>query len=96
MSKTYEEKKEEKRRKRHKTKHHILAQSRFPPEATQEEKDKDNIVFLPQGFHECWHYLFRNMTSEEIIFFVMVIMTPELNWTLKELNSLIDDIVKDT
>lgn len=71
------------------TRHHLKPRSRF---REGEDKDRDNIVFLPDGFHQNWHRLFGNMTTEEAMQFVAIVMQPHTAWTPEQLKQLRRDI----
>ncbi len=69
------------RRKPTTNKHHIKPQSRFTGRASKLDKDRDNIVEWDKEFHSAWHYLFENMTLEEIHQFIDRINQPGSRWS---------------
>ena len=77
--------------KRHSSKHHVLPRSRCQKRV---DKNNDNIVILPDYFHNAWHTLVGNMTTEEAIIFFRLVMMPNISWNNKSLAKLRDEIKK--
>jgi len=73
------------RNKRHVTKHHVRPQSRCDPDA---DKDHRNIVYLDDDFHKHWHWLFENLTVDEVIAMIRIVMVPGKHWTRDDLVNL--------
>ena len=67
------------------TTHHLLPVSR-------EGGDYNNTVRLPAKLHSCWHELFDNLTTEEAIRYIRLIMVPNVEWTRKELARIRENI----
>ena len=65
--------------------HHLRNRSRFPPDALKEEMDNDNVVELDVDFHSAWHYCFKNLSPEEAIEFIKLVMRPDTYWTRHDL-----------
>ena len=76
------------KRRKQTDKHHLLPKSRFPPDTTREEIDEGNIVELDQEFHRNWHKLFHNLTTEEAIKMIRIVMTANTRWTRRDLERL--------
>lgn len=74
------------------TKHHIKPTSRFGENASQTEKDKDNIVKWDKQFHQRWHTLFSNLTLSEIHAFIDIVSEAGREWTSKDLHVLKNEI----
>ena len=63
------------------SRHHIRPRSR------KGGNDK-NIVTLPENFHRAWHTLTHNLTVDESILFIRMVMQPDKIWTVEDLNQL--------
>lgn len=57
---------------------------------------RDNLVVLPIEFHANYHKLFANMTLEEAIRFLRVVMQPGYEWNYKSLDQLRRRIMEDS
>jgi len=68
------------------TKHHSLPSSRGGTDAS--------IVWLPDRFHQSFHYLFGNLTIEETHEFLDIVLVPGTVWTQKKLSNLIEHLKK--
>ena len=55
-----------------------------------------SVVLLPQRFHQAFHFLFQNLTPDEIHLFLEIILEPGTSWTRSELNDLIEEIKLDS
>lgn len=66
-------------------KHHVTPRTRLPDFC---DKDKNNIVMLPEDFHAFWHYVFGVLTPDEAKSFVDIVMRPGTSWTHRDLNEL--------
>jgi len=62
-------------------KHHIKCKSRGG-------KDYDNVVKWDVRFHRNWHFMFQNMTVEEIHKFIDEINKPNWEWSSHDLARL--------
>ncbi len=71
--------------KRRTTKHHICPQSRCEDGT---DKDLNNIVILDDAFHKRWHYLFENLTVDEVIAMIRIVMISGKHWTHSDLQKL--------
>lgn len=69
-------------------KHHIVPRSRFPRDTPKRKKDWNNIVELDEKFHAAWHACFANLTPEEAIEFIKMVMIAGVKWDNKELHAL--------
>lgn len=78
------------RRKFKLSRHHVVPQSRIE----WGDKDADNIVLLPPDFHSAWHFLFENMTTEEVVEFIRTVMVPGMRWSKRDLVNLRDDLIR--
>jgi len=70
------------------TKHHSLPSSRNGTD--------ESIVWLPDKFHQEFHYLFGNLTPDEIHKFLDIVLVPGTVWTQKKLSSLITYLKKES
>jgi len=70
---------------RRNTKHHILPQSRCEDGI---DKDHNNIVVLDHSFHKAWHTLFENLTVDEAIAMIRIVMISGKHWTHADLQKL--------
>lgn len=61
--------------------HHIRPTSR-------QGGSRDNLVVLPVEFHANYHKLFANLTLEEAIRFLRIVMQPGYEWNYKSLDQL--------
>lgn len=59
-------------------KHHLRPRSRIP---NWQDKDKNNIVLLPEEFHAYWHQVFGLLTPNEAHEFIDLVMRPGSSWT---------------
>ena len=66
------------------TAHHICPTSRGGTNQT--------IVHLPNKFHQALHFLFGNMTGEESMAFLQIILVPGKRWTMADLQKLREKI----
>lgn len=66
------------------SRHHSIPRSRGG--------NDESIVMLPPKFHEAFHYLFGNLTPEEIHIFLEIILEPGTSWNKRQLAELIEDI----
>ncbi len=69
------------------TLHHIRPQSRGG-------KDGNNLVTLPEKFHQALHTMFGNLTPEESVRFIEEVLMPGKKWTnatLEQLRNLIKE-----
>lgn len=57
---------------------------------------RDNIVVLPVEFHANYHKLFANLTLEEAIRFLRVVMQPGYEWNYKSLDRLRRQIMEES
>jgi hypothetical protein len=62
------------------TKHHVLPRSRGG-------SDK-HIVRWDNNFHQCFHFLFQNLTLDEIHEFLDTLSIPGKNYSAKDINEL--------
>ena len=70
--------------------HHIIPSSRGGEE----------VVELPDNFHEAWHHLFQNLTPEEIPVFigrVSNLMLTRINGEIeyREINRILEEVRDD-
>ena len=70
------------------TRHHSVPSSRGGTDET--------IVLLPAKFHAAFHYLFQNLTPDEIHLFLEIILEPGTRWTRKDIHELMEEIKADT
>ena len=63
------------------TLHHIIPQSRGG-------KDENNLVTLPEKFHQALHTMFGNLTPRESVRFFEEVIMPGKKWTNAELEQL--------
>lgn len=77
---------------RHTNQHHIKARSTFPPEATREEMDEDNIVELDERWHNAYHFLFGTLDPEQAKRMIDIVMQPDRYWDAHRLKRLRLDI----
>ena len=70
------------KRRRGMTRHHIRPCSRGG------EDDDSNLVVLDRDFHFAWHECFRNLTNDDIMAFIKIIMVPGLVWSHESLELL--------
>ena len=69
------------------TKHHIIPRSR-------EGGNGENVMKIPDNFHQLWHGAFGNMLPEETIEFIKIVFLgkgrkrSKKKWTTKELYEL--------
>ena len=68
------------------TKHHIQPKSRGGKNG--------EVIFLPERFHEAWHYVFGNLTNEEAVIFIAVLFDGKREVTLSTINKLRKNIRK--
>ena len=69
--------------------HHLVPRSRINP---GEEQDENNIVAWDMEFHAKWHWMFGNMTPEEVCTFVRIVTHAGETWTKNELIELREDL----
>jgi hypothetical protein len=76
------------------TRHHLVPRSRGGRDK------KDNIVKIPDRYHESWHRFFGNLTPKEAIHFIKKIFMGrgrrKSKWTMEELYDLQLEIQKQT
>jgi len=61
--------------------HHVLARSRGGG-------SENNLVLLPVDFHMALHKLVGNLTKDETLRFLNIVLTPDGKWTWKNLRVL--------
>lgn len=61
--------------------HHVRPRSRGG-------NNDDNVVSLPRKFHETWHYLFGNMTVDEVHRFIDIIMQPNRRFSGSDIQAV--------
>lgn len=61
--------------------HHVRPTSR-------QGGDHDNIVWLPAAFHAALHQMVGNLTKDETLRFLDIVLTPGVLWTYKRLHEL--------
>lgn len=71
-------------RRRRPTKHHITPQSRL----NCSDKDTNNIVMLDDSFHKAWHSMFENLTVDEAIAMIRIVMISGKHWNYTDLRKL--------
>jgi hypothetical protein len=67
------------------TKHHLVPRSRGGAEKL------DNIVKIPERYHDAWHRFFGNLTPEEAIRYIQIIFIDKKKpdkWTVEDLYNL--------
>ncbi len=74
---------------KHRTKHHLIPQSRIQRKT---DKHKNNIVILPSCFHNAWHAVVVNLTTEEAIEFITIVMQANTSWNNQQLAILREEI----
>lgn len=52
------------------TQHHLIPRSRGGP------TKRENLLEVPQRIHQAWHYLFGNMTPEQVILYIATHWSP--------------------
>jgi hypothetical protein len=67
------------------TRHHIVPQSRI---VDGRDKDLNNIVTLDDSFHKAWHKIFENLTVDEAIAMIRIVMISGKHWTHTDLSKL--------
>jgi hypothetical protein len=71
--------------------HHLTPRSRI---LEGYDTDKDNIVLWDEEFHASWHWMFGNLTPEEVQRFIQIIAQPNTKWTAHGLKQLRQNIVE--
>lgn len=71
------------------TRHHIKPRSRGGAD------DDSNLVILDRDFHFAWHECFRNMTNEEIMTFIHIVMLSDHRWDHETLIMLREGLIED-
>lgn len=64
-----------------KTRHHLRPRSRGG-------HIRNNIVVLPERYHQAWHYLFGNLTPDEAKEFIDIVMRPNAKWNARNIDEL--------
>lgn len=67
------------------SRHHIRPRSRGGGK-------RRNLVVLPRGWHSAWHDLFGNLTPEEAMEVITIVMRPDTSWTYEDIDNLIINI----
>lgn len=69
--------------------HHVRPRSRHG------SNRNNNLIIIDRNFHRAWHTLAENMTVEETIEFIRMVMTGGTSWTSKDLERLRQHIIEN-